>query len=412
MKSSPHADRFRRYRQQTRAVRAGTVPGPEGEHSEPVFLSSSFVFDSAEQAAMRFSGEQPGNVYSRFTNPTVRCFEERLAAMEEGERGLATASGMSAILSICLGLLASGDHIVASRSVFGTTVVLLDTFLTRWGIHTTWVAPDDYAAWQAACTPDTRVLFLETPTNPLTRVVDIARLADLAHRQDCLLVVDNCFCTPILQKPLALGADLVIHSATKYLDGQGRCIGGAVVGPASLIDERLYPFLRTAGPCMSPVNAWVFLKGLETLSCRMQAHCAQAQGLAEWLDAQTNVEQVYYPGLPHHPEHALAKRQQSGFGGVLSFVVPGGQDAAWRVINATRLFSITANLGDTRSTITHPATTTHRRLSEAQRQTAGIVPGLIRLSAGLEDLEDLTEDLARGLGARHAGCLEPGQCRG
>lgn len=386
------------YGHETHAVRGGRVPTAEGEHSEPIFLTSSFVFQSAAQAAARFAGEQPGNIYSRFTNPTVRAFETRLAAMEEGERCIATASGMSAILSVCLGLLKSGDHIVASRSVFGTTMVLFDNILSRLGVRTTWVDLTDYAAWQAAITPATRLLFLETPSNPLSRVADIGRLAKLASSRDCLLVVDNCFCTSALQKPLRYGAHLVIHSATKYLDGQGRCIGGAVVGPESLLGEAIFPFLRAAGPSMSPFNAWVFLKGLETLEIRMRAHCEQAQRLAEWLRDKEQVEQVHYPGLQDHPEHALAKRQQTGFGGIVSFVVRGGQDAAWRVIDATRVFSITANLGDTRSTITHPATTTHHRLSDAQREAAGIVPGLIRLSAGMETLDDLITDLERGLG--------------
>lgn len=385
--------------QQTRAVRAGRAPTPEGEHSEPLFLTSSFVFASAAEAAQRFAGTRAGNIYSRFTNPTVRCFEERLAAMEGGERAIATSSGMSAILSVCLGLLSSGDHIVASDSVFGTTMVLFDTVLRRLGIRTTWVPLTDYAAWQDACTEDTRLLFLETPSNPLTRIADIARLADIARSRSCLLLVDNCFCTSALQQPLSLGADLVIHSATKYLDGQGRCVGGAVVGPETLLGKEVFAFLRSAGPSMSPFNAWVFLKGLETLALRMTAHCEQAQGLAEWLDGHKAVRQVYYPGLPGHPEHALAGQQQSGFGGIVSFVVPGGRAAAWRVIDATRLFSITANLGDTRSTITHPASTTHHRLSEARRRAAGIIPGLIRLSVGLEDAVDLRRDLARGLRA-------------
>lgn len=384
------------YGQNTQAVRAGQVRSPEGEHSELIFASSSFVFQNAAEAAARFAGDQPGNIYSRFTNPTVRTFEERLAAMEGGERCVATSSGMSAILSTCLGLLKGGDHIVSSRSIFGTTVSLFNNILSKFGLATTFVELTDYAAWETAITPATKLLFLETPSNPLTEIADIQQLADLAHAHNCLLAVDNCFCTPILQLPFKLGADIVIHSATKYLDGQGRCIGGAVIGD----DERLedvFVFLRTAGPTMSPFNAWVFLKGLETLNIRMQAHCANAMKVAEWLDCQPAVETVFYPGLKSHPQHELAGRQQNGYGGIVSFIVKGGQPAAWKLIDATRLFSITANLGDTKSTVTHPATTTHNRLSEEQRSEAGITPGLIRLSVGHEDVEDLKRDLEAGL---------------
>lgn len=385
-----------KYGQNTRAVRAGQVRSPEGEHSELIFASSSFIFQSAAEAAARFAGDEPGNIYSRFTNPTVRTFEERLAAMEGGERCVATSSGMSAILSTCLALLKNGDHIVSSRSIFGTTVNLFNNILSKFGLATTFVGLSDYAAWESAIRPETKLLFLETPSNPLTEIADIRQLADLAHSRDCLLVVDNCFCTPILQQPFKLDADIVIHSATKYLDGQGRCIGGAVVGDEKRLED-VFAFLRTAGPTMSPFNAWVFLKGLETLNIRMQAHCANAMKIAEWLDKQPVVEKVYYPGLKSHPQHELAGRQQNGYGGIVSFVVKGGQQAAWKLIDATRLFSITANLGDTKSTITHPATTTHHRLTDEQRNEANITPGLIRLSVGHEDVDDLKQDLGAGL---------------
>jgi O-succinylhomoserine sulfhydrylase len=384
------------YGPNTRAVRAGQVRTPEGEHSEPIFASSSYVFRNAAEAAARFKGDQPGNIYSRFTNPTVRVFEERLAAMEGGERCVATSSGMSAILATCMALLKSGDHIVSSRNIFGTTINLFNNILSKFGLATTLVDLTDYTAWEAAIRPETRLLFLETPSNPLTEIADIRRLAGLAHARNCVLVVDNCFCTPVLQQPFRLGADIVIHSATKYLDGQGRCIGGAVIGDSKRLED-VFMFLRTAGPSLSPFNAWVFLKGLETLSIRMKAHCENAQQLAAWLEQQPQVERVYYPGLASHPQHELASRQQSGYGGIMSFAVRGGKEAAWRLIDNTQLFSITANLGDTRSTITHPATTTHHRLTEEQRLAAGIVPGLIRLSIGLEDVEDLKRDLEIGI---------------
>ncbi|HEY5789652.1 MAG TPA: O-succinylhomoserine sulfhydrylase [Gammaproteobacteria bacterium] len=380
----------------TLAVRAGQRRSAEGEQSEALFLTSSFVFANAAEAAARFAEEQPGNIYSRFTNPTVRTFEERLAALEGGERGVATASGMAAILATCLALLRQGDHIVSSRSLFGSTVSLFEKYLPRFGIHATLVDPSDDGAWRAALRPETRLLFCETPSNPLTELVDIAALAQLAHAHGALLAVDNCFCTPALQRPLAHGADLVIHSATKYLDGQGRCLGGAVVGRRELLDE-VHGVIRTAGPCLSPFNAWVFLKGLETLSLRMRAHSAAAAELAHWLDAQPGIERVNYPGLASHPQHALAARQQSGFGGVLSFEVHGGREAAWRLIDAVRTISITANLGDAKSTITHPASTTHGRLGAAQREAMGIREGLVRLSVGLEDVADLKTDLERGL---------------
>ena len=381
----------------TRAVRAGQVRTLEGEQSEPIFASSSFVFKNAAQAAARFAGEEPGNIYSRFTNPTVRTFEERLAALEGGERCVATASGMGAILSTCMGLLGAGDHIVSSRSIFGTTVSLLNAILPRFGLETSFVPLTDYDAWEGAIRTQTKFLFLETPSNPLTEIADIRRLVDLAHAKGCLLVIDNCFCTPALQQPLAMGADIIIHSATKYLDGQGRCMGGAVVGSEELLGEKIFGFLRTAGPAMSPFNAWVFLKGLETLHLRMRAHSANAFKLAEWLEQQSQIARVYYPGLASHPQHVLAGRQQSDYGGIVSFELNGGRDAAWRVIDATQLLSITANLGDTKTTIVHPATTTHWRLTPEERAEAGVTEGLIRISVGLEDVEDIKVDLTRGL---------------
>ena len=381
----------------TLAVRAGYTRTAEGEHSEAIFPTSSFVFASAAEAAARFAGDEPGNIYSRFTNPTVRTFEQRLAAMEGGERGVATASGMAAIASTCLGLLKSGDHIVSSRSVFGTTVVLFNNYLAKLGIETTFVRLDDVEAWAQAIRPETRLLFLETPSNPLTEMVDIAALAALAHERGCWLAVDNCFCTPALQRPLALGADIVIHSATKYLDGQGRCIGGAVVGSEALVGKDVYGFLRTAGPTMSPFNAWVFLKGLETLRLRMEAHSRSAGQLAEWLEQQPQVKRVYYPGLASHPQHALAQRQMNASGGILSFELAGGKEAAWKLIDATRMISITANLGDAKTTITHPATTTHGRMSPEVRHEAGISDGLVRVAVGLETLADIQADLARGM---------------
>ena len=380
----------------TRAVRSGQRRSAEGEHSEPIFTTSSYVFASAAEAAARFSGEQAGNVYSRYTNPTVRTFEERIAALEGAEMGVATASGMAAILSTCMALLKAGDHIVCSRSVFGTTTVLLTKFLAKVGIRTTFADLVDPKAWQAAICADTRLLFLETPSNPLSEIADIRALADLAHQHNSLLVVDNCFCTPALQLPLALGADIVVHSATKYLDGQGRCVGGAVVGRREHMDEVL-GFIRTAGPSMSPFNAWVFLKGLETLRLRMMAHSASALSLAQWLQDQPNIAKVYYSGLEDHPQHALAAAQQKAFGGVMAFEVRGDMAAAWRFIDATRLVSITANLGDAKTTIVHPATTTHGRLSPEQRAEAGISDSLIRVAVGLEDIDDLRADLQRGL---------------
>jgi O-succinylhomoserine sulfhydrylase len=384
---------------ETRAVRAGQHRTGEGEHSEAIFPTSSYVFGSAAEAAARFSGEQPGNIYSRFTNPTVRTFEERLASLEGGERCVATSSGMAAIFATCAALLKAGDHIVSSQSIFGTTTLLFSTYLARFGIATTFVPLADTGAWEAAIRPETRMLFLETPSNPLTEIADIQALSALARARGCLLVVDNCFCTPALQQPLSLGADIVIHSATKYLDGQGRCIGGAVVGDNELVGKEVYGFMRTAGPTMSPFNAWVFLKGLETLSLRMQAHCNSALTLAQWLEQQPGVARVYHPGLPSHPQHKLAGRQQSGYGGIVSFELDGGQQDGWAFIDVLRIFSITANLGDAKSTVTHPATTTHGRLSPEQRAAAGISDGLIRLAVGLESAGDLQADLARGFAA-------------
>jgi O-succinylhomoserine sulfhydrylase len=384
---------------ETRAVRAGQQRTHEGEHAEAIFPTSSYVFANAAEAAARFSGEQPGNIYSRFTNPTVRTFEQRLATLEGGACCVATSSGMSAILSTCAGLLKGGDHIVSSRSIFGTTTVLFTTYLAKFGVETTFVPLADLDAWEQAIRTETRLLFLETPSNPLTELGDIRRLADIAHARGCLLAVDNCFCTPALQRPLELGADIVIHSATKYLDGQGRCIGGAVVGDTERVGKDVYGFLRTAGPTMSPFNAWVFLKGLETLALRMKAHSTSALVLARWLEQQPAVARVYHPGLESHPQYELAVRQQEGFGGIVSFDVKGGKESAWAVIDATRVFSITANLGDAKSTITHPATTTHGRLTPEQRAAAGISDGLIRLAVGLESVTDLQADLARGLAA-------------
>lgn len=381
----------------TRAVRAGKRPTGEDEHSEPIFATSSFTCDTAAEAAARFAGASPGNIYSRFTNPTVRAFEERLAALEGCERCVAFSSGMAAILATCLATLKAGDHIIASRGIFGTTVVLFQNILARFGVETTFVPLTDYAAWERAFRPHTKLLFLETPSNPLTEIADIRRLADMAHAHKALLAVDNCFCTPALQLPFRFGTDIVIHSATKYIDGQGRCIGGAVLGNGDLIGKEVYGILRTAGPSLSPFNAWVFVKGLETLRLRMQAHSANALELARWLEQQRGVSKVYFPGLTSHPQHDLAKRQQTDFGGILSFELHGGKDAAWRLIDATEIISITGNLGDAKTTITHPATTTHARLTPEQRRESGITDGLVRVSVGLEDVADLKADLARGL---------------
>ncbi len=379
----------------TLAVRAGIARTNEGEHSEPIFTTSSYIFPSAEEAAARFAGEEPGNVYSRYTNPTVRSFEQRIAALEGAEQGVGTSSGMAAILSTCMALLKSGDHVICSRDVFGTTTNLFGKYLAKFGVEVTFVPLLDTAQWSAAVRPNTAMLYMETPSNPLCEVADLAAMSELAKANDCLLVVDNCFCTPALQTPLSLGADIVIHSATKYLDGQGRCVGGAVVGSKEHMDE-VVTFLRTCGPTMSAFNAWVFLKGLETLRLRMEAHSNSALALANWLREQPQVEQVYYAGLEDHPGHALAKSQQSAFGGVLSFEVRGDRTAAWQVIDATQIMSHTANLGDAKTTIVHPATTTHGRLSDAERAEAGIRDNLVRVAVGLENIEDLQADLQRG----------------
>jgi O-succinylhomoserine sulfhydrylase len=379
----------------TLAIRAGISRTAEGEHSEPIFATSSYVFDSAAEAAARFAGDAPGNVYSRYTNPTVRTFEGRLAALEGAEAAVATASGMAAILSTCMALLKSGDHVVCSRDVFGTTINLFSKYLAKFGVEVTFVALLDQVAWRKAIRPTTAMLFLETPSNPLCEVADLSAMSTLAKEHDCLLVVDNCFCTPALQLPLSLGADIVVHSATKYLDGQGRCVGGAVVGSREHMDEVL-TFLRTCGPTMSAFNAWVFLKGLETLRLRMDAHSRAALELATWLQGQAAVEKVFYAGLADHPGHEIARRQQRAFGGVLSFRVHGGREQAWQFIDATKVVSLTANLGDAKTTIVHPATTTHGRLTDEQRAQAGITDNLVRLAVGLEDVDDLKTDLLRG----------------
>jgi O-succinylhomoserine sulfhydrylase len=386
------------YQIETLSVRAGTETTPYGENSEALFLNSSFRFKNAAQAAARFGGTEPGNIYSRFTNPTVTMFQDKLAALEGAEQCVATSSGMSAILACVMGLCNAGDHVVASRSIFGTSVQLFGNILKRWGLDVTFVSLTDVEAWRAAALPNTKLFFVETPSNPLTDIGDIAALAEVAHAAGAKLVVDNCFCTPIIQRPLELGADIIIHSATKYIDGQGRCLGGAILGPKALM-EPVYGFLRTAGVTMSAFNAWVFLKGLETLHVRMEAHARNALALATWLEAQPQVARVYYPGLASHPQHELAIRQQSSGAGIVSFEVktkPGqtAQEAAWALIDATKLISITANLGDAKSTITHPATTTHSRVSAEARAAAGIKDSLVRIAVGLEHIDDLKKDLA------------------
>lgn len=387
---------WRDYSLETQAIRAGQRRTHEDEHSIPIFATSSYVFESAEQASLRFTGKQPGNIYSRFTNPTVSAFQERLALMERGERCLAFSSGMAAIMAVGMALLKAGDHVVCSRSVFGNTVLTFQNYFGKFGVTCDFVGLTDLSAWEAAIQPNTRFLFLETPSNPLIEIADIQALADIAHRHGCLLVVDNCFCTPVLQQPLALGADLVVQSATKFIDGHGRCVGGAVIGGEELIEKDIYPYLRTGGASMSPFNAWVFLSGLETLAIRMKAHCDNAFILAAWLETQPGIAKVHYPGLASHAQHELARRQQSHFGAVVSFELTGGKEQAWRLIDATRMLSITANLGDVKTTITHPATTTHGRLSPEARAEAGITDGLVRVSVGLENIEDIKADLLRG----------------
>jgi len=385
------------YHPETLSVRAGSEMSEFGENSEALFLNSSFRFKSAAQAAARFGGSEPGNIYSRFTNPTVTMFQNKLAALEGAEQCVATSTGMSAILACVMGLCNAGDHVVASRSIFGTSVQLFSNILARWGLQVTYVSLTNPAEWQAAITPKTKLFFAETPSNPLTEVCDIRVLADIAHKAGAHLVVDNCFCTPAVQRPLELGADIIIHSATKYIDGQGRCLGGAVLVSKALM-EPVYGFLRTAGVTMSAFNAWVILKGLETLFIRMEAHAKNALALATWLEAQPQVARIYYPGLKSHPQHALAMQQQSNGGGIVSFEVKPkagqtAQEAAWALIDATKLISITANLGDAKSTITHPATTTHSRVTAEARAAAGIKDGLVRIAVGLEHVDDLKADL-------------------
>jgi O-succinylhomoserine sulfhydrylase len=388
------------YELQTLGVRAGQARTEFQEHSEALFLTSSFVFKNAKQAAARFAGEDDGMVYTRYTNPTVAMLQERLAALEGAESCVATASGMSAILTTAMTHLRSGDHVICSNAVFGATMQLFNNVLARFGVETTYVSPTKPEEWERALRRNTRLLFVETPSNPLTEITDIIKLSGIAKKAGALLAVDNVFCTPALQRPLELGADLVIHSATKYLDGQGRVIAGAVAGPKALVGEPMTTFLRTAGPTLSPFNAWVVLKGLETLELRMLAQSAAALELARWLESRKEVNRVFYPGLPSHPQHELAKRQQRAAGAVLSFEVKGGRAAAWRVIDATRLVSVTANLGDVKTTIVHPASTTHGRISPDARAVAGITEGLIRVAVGLEALSDLKADLQRGLEAQ------------
>ena len=385
------------YEFETRAVRAGVTRSQFNEHSEALYLTSSFVFEDAAEAARRFSGEDEGMVYSRYTNPTSQMLETRLAALEGAECCVSTASGMSAILGVVMSLMGSGEHVVASRSIFGATVQLFNGVLKRFGVETSFVEPTRLDQWKAALRPNTRLLFVETPSNPLTEIVDIRALSAIAREAGALLVVDNCFCTPALQRPIELGADVVVHSATKYLDGQGRVLGGAVIGRKDLIQAPMIGFLRSAGPALSPFNAWVILKGLETLKLRMHAHSQAAREIARWLEQHPRVSRVFYPGLESHPQHELAMRQQSSGGGIVSFEVDGGRDEAWRVVDATEMISITANLGDTKSTITHPASTTHGRLSPELRQAAGISEGLLRPAAGLESVDDIKADLDRGL---------------
>jgi O-succinylhomoserine sulfhydrylase len=385
--------RKRKWGEATQGIRSAQARTNIREHSPAIFATSSFVYDSAEQAAAVFAEQEPGYIYSRFTNPTVEAFEQRLAQMEAADACVATASGMAAEMALLLTLLRSGDHVLASRSLFGSTLSLFNNYFVKFGVEFTYVDPCDPAAWRAGLRPNTKLLFAETPTNPLGEIVDVAALARIAHGAGALLCIDNCFLTPALQRPLELGADLVIHSATKYLDGQGRCVGGAVLGDAQRVGKDVFSFMRTAGPCLSPFNAWVFLKGLETLALRMKQHSANALALARWLERQKGVARVYFAGLPSHPQYRLARRQAGGPGGIVSFDLKGGRKAAFRLINATKMLSVTANLGDTRTTITHPATTTHHRIGAAARARAGIGDGLVRIAVGLEDVEDIIADL-------------------
>ena len=378
---------------ETNSVRAGSIRSDQGEHSEALYLTSSFVFKNAKEAAARFANSEVGNIYSRFTNPSVKMFEDRLASLEGAEQCVATSTGMSAILASVMSLCTTGDHIVVSKSVFGTTVKLFDNILKKWGLDVTYVSLTNLNEWQNAVKKNTKLFFVETPSNPLTEICDISALADLAHQSNSLLIVDNCFCTPAHQLPLQFGADVIIHSATKYLDGQGRCLGGAVLGKREHMNH-VVNFLRSAGISMSPFNAWIFFKGLETLKLRMDAHSAKAMELAIWLEEREKVSEVYYPGLSSHPQHELAIKQQSAGGGIVSFKVNGDKKAAWNLIDSTNLISITANLGDTRSTITHPASTTHSRLSQQERDSSGIADSLIRIAVGLEDIDDIKADLS------------------
>ena len=396
MSQSSDAFEEQEYALATLAIRTGHDRTHEGEHSEPIFLTSSFVCESAADAEAKFSGKIEGNTYSRYTNPTVHTFEKRLAKLDGAERAIATSSGMAAIHAMCMAFLKAGDHVVCSRAVFGSIISLFEKYVMKFAVDVTFVDLEDIDAWKNAVRPNTRLLFIETPSNPLAQVGDMQAIADIAHAQGALFAVDNCFCTPILQQPIKYGADLVLYSATKYIDGQGRALGGAVVGSHKLLEE-VNGVIRTLGNSMSPFNAWIFLKGLETLNIRMKAHCENAQKLAEWLEQHDNVEKVYYAGLPNHPRHELAKSQQKGFGGVVSFVVKNGREGAWHVIDSTKFLSITSNLGDVKSTITHPATTSHGRMSDEAKQAAGIAEGLIRVSVGLEDIDDIIGDLKRGL---------------
>ena len=384
------------YQLDTLAIRTGHTRSFEGEHGEPIFLTSSFVYENAAEAAAKFSGQEPGNIYSRFTNPTVAMFEKRLAALEGAERAVATSTGMAAIMAVAMSYLKLGDHVICSRAVFGSTVSLFEKYIAKFGVNVDFVDLTDLSAWKNAIRPETKLLFVESPSNPLSEIADIQALADIAHANGALLAIDNSFCTPVLQQPIKFGADLIIYSATKYLDGQGRALGGAVVGKHALLEE-VFGYVRTTGPSMSPFNAWVFLKGLETLRLRMKAHSEGAQKLAEFLSQHEKVEKVYYAGLSSHIGHELAAKQQTGFGGIVSFEVKGGREGAWKVIDHTQFISITGNLGDAKSTITHPATTTHGKLSPDAKQAAGIREGLIRVSVGLEDIDDIIRDIGRGL---------------